>query len=401
LEEQGVSADAAVADVDAAIQQAILVGARDVLLEQLVDLAGAADAREALLQLAVSNLPVSPAGLAHMLADAEPTEAQVDTARAALDHLTTLSLAYRTGPEDAGADRDAAVHRWTAEGLARRSDEAELHTRSSRAGRYRMWRVKHDSKSIVDGMEAVRNFLAGQSYDDASREAIGIIQFFQRNNQTTMIALVAGEVLETLPAEQGDYGFLLDQEARAYLALGFSERAFEQYGRLLRLFQQRVTDYPDRADYQRDLSVSYNKVGDLYRALGQGEQARDAYQRSLDIAERLAKAEPDRADYQRDLSVSYTRLAQHHLSLDEPQEAFGYFVKDLQIAERLAQAEPGRADYQVDLAISLMQVAPFTDKRTELLTSALQILTTLQAEGRLDPSRAGMIERIQALLEGG
>ncbi|MEM9998234.1 MAG: TIR domain-containing protein, partial [Bacteroidota bacterium] len=47
LEEQGVSADAAVADVDAAIQQAILVGARDVLLEQLVDLAGAADAREA------------------------------------------------------------------------------------------------------------------------------------------------------------------------------------------------------------------------------------------------------------------------------------------------------------------------------------------------------------------
>ena len=30
---------------------------------------------------------------------------------------------------------------------------------------------------------------------------------------------------------------------------------------------------PDRADYQRDLSVSYDKMGDLYRTLGQGEQA--------------------------------------------------------------------------------------------------------------------------------
>jgi hypothetical protein len=31
---------------------------------------------------------------------------------------------------------------------------------------------------------------------------------------------------------------------------------------------------PDRADYQRDLSVSYNKVGDLYRDLRQADQAR-------------------------------------------------------------------------------------------------------------------------------
>ncbi|MCL4201144.1 MAG: tetratricopeptide repeat protein, partial [Pirellulaceae bacterium] len=67
---------------------------------------------------------------------------------------------------------------------------------------------------------------------------------------------------------------------------------------------------PDRADYQRDLSVLHNKVGDLYRALGQGEPAREAYVKSLAIAERLAQAEPDRADYQRDLVVSLWRLGQ-------------------------------------------------------------------------------------------
>ncbi len=65
---------------------------------------------------------------------------------------------------------------------------------------------------------------------------------------------------------------------------------------------------PDRADYQRDLSVSYNKVGDLYRDLCQGEQARQAFLTALQIRERLARAEPDRADYQRDLAVSLVRV---------------------------------------------------------------------------------------------
>ena len=49
-------------------------------------------------------------------------------------------------------------------------------------------------------------------------------------------------------------------------------------------------------------------MGDLYRALGEGEKARDAYQSALAIAERLASREPDRADYQRDLAVSYYRM---------------------------------------------------------------------------------------------
>ena len=46
-------------------------------------------------------------------------------------------------------------------------------------------------------------------------------------------------------------------------------------------------------------------MGDLYRAIGQGELARDAFSQSLAIAQRLALAEPDRADYQRDLSVVF------------------------------------------------------------------------------------------------
>jgi tetratricopeptide (TPR) repeat protein len=158
---------------------------------------------------------------------------------------------------------------------------------------------------------------------------------------------------------------------------------------------------PDRADYQRDLSVSYNKVGDLYRALGQGEQAREAYQQSLDITERLAGAEPDRADYQRDLSVSYERMGDLYRALGQGEQAREAYQQSLDIAERLAQAEPDRADYQRDLVVSLAKMAGAeAGDREDRLTRALSILNGLKAEGRLAPVDEPMIAAIEELLRG-
>jgi hypothetical protein len=97
---------------------------------------------------------------------------------------------------------------------------------------------------------------------------------------------------------------------------------------------------PDRADYQRDLSVSYNKMGDLYRALGQGEAARQAYQGSLEIRERLAKAEPDRADAQLDLVISLVKIGTVVEPADRPplQQALAILLR-LEQQGRLAPAD--------------------------------------------------------------
>jgi tetratricopeptide (TPR) repeat protein len=92
------------------------------------------------------------------------------------------------------------------------------------------------------------------------------------------------------------------------MALGATGRARERYQEVTDILERLARAEPDRADYQRDLSVSYNTMGDLFKALGQGEAARDAFQKALDIAERLARAEPDRADYQWDLVLSLARI---------------------------------------------------------------------------------------------
>ncbi|MEL4383171.1 tetratricopeptide repeat protein, partial [Shewanella algae] len=65
---------------------------------------------------------------------------------------------------------------------------------------------------------------------------------------------------------------------------------------------------PGNADWQRDLSVTYNRVGDVQQAQGDLSAALTSYQASLAIAERLAKADAGNAGWQRDLSVTYNRV---------------------------------------------------------------------------------------------
>src|SRR5205823_4785451 len=140
---------------------------------------------------------------------------------------------------------------------------------------------------------------------------------------------------------------------------------------------------------------------DLYRTLGQGEVARDYILKDLAIAERLAAAEPDRADYQRDLRVSYEHMGDLYEALGDGDKSREYRDKDLAIAERLAAAEPDRADYQVDLVISLVNVGT-NEKPTdnERLQRALSIILALKREGRLAPADEPKIAAVQAVLSG-
>ena len=66
---------------------------------------------------------------------------------------------------------------------------------------------------------------------------------------------------------------------------------------------------PGNAGWQRDLSVSYEKIGDVQVAQGDLAGALNSYRDSLAIIDRLAKSDPGNAGWQRDLSVSTTRLA--------------------------------------------------------------------------------------------
>ena len=65
---------------------------------------------------------------------------------------------------------------------------------------------------------------------------------------------------------------------------------------------------PENADYARDLSISYERLGDLAMSGGDPAAARRYYEDGLAIRKRLADAASENADYARDLSFSYVRL---------------------------------------------------------------------------------------------
>jgi tetratricopeptide (TPR) repeat protein len=254
-----------------------------------------------LLQTAASNLPVSPAGVAHMLTGAPTAPAEVARVEQALHQLEGMSLIFQM-PDGAW------VHRWTAEGLARAQPEDEQRVRWIRAGRYRRWRAEHESHALHDRIEAVRNFLRAEAWDEAV--AIGgiVIAVLGRHHQTIGVASFVTEVIDALPDEHVALPWLFDTAGEAHLALGQIQDARKAYAADLAISERLAAAEPERADYQRDLSVSYSKMGDLFSALGQGEEARKAYAAALAIRGRLAAAEPERADYQRDLAVSHDRM---------------------------------------------------------------------------------------------
>jgi serine/threonine-protein kinase len=138
-----------------------------------------------------------------------------------------------------------------------------------------------------------------------------------------------------------------------YWGLGEAQR---QYRLAHEAVRQMAAADPQSAQAQRDLAVSYIKLGEVSQLLGKTEAALEHYRDGLAIAKRLAVADPQSAQAQRDLYVSYIMLGEVSLQLRKTEAALRYYRDGLAIAKRLAVADPQSAQAQRDLAISCNQL---------------------------------------------
>ena len=90
--------------------------------------------------------------------------------------------------------------------------------------------------------------------------------------------------------------------------------ALTSYRASLAIAERLAKADPGNAGWQRDLSVSHNKIGDVQMAQGDLAGALTSYRASLAIRERLAKADPGNAGWQRDLSVSHDKIGDVQVS---------------------------------------------------------------------------------------
>ncbi|MBK6888255.1 MAG: hypothetical protein IPH03_18630 [Tetrasphaera sp.] len=156
---------------------------------------------------------------------------------------------------------------------------------------------------------------------------------------------------------QRDLSISYDRLADLALTEGDPDTARRFYTDSLTIAQALADREPGNTSYQRDLSISYNKLADLARTEGDPDTARRFYTDSLTIAQALADREPGNTSYQRDLSISYDRLADLALTEGDPDTARRFYTDSLTIAQALAAREPGNTSYQRDLSISYNKLA--------------------------------------------
>ncbi len=155
------------------------------------------------------------------------------------------------------------------------------------------------------------------------------------------------------------------------------------------LAQLTISD-PDNAGWQRDLSVSWLKIGDVLEAQGNLSEALKAYRDGNAIAERLTRSDPGHAGWQRDLSVSWIRIGDILVSQGNLSEAIKAFRDSHAILERLARSDPGNAGWQLSTSYERIGNVLFSQGNLpEALKSYRDSFAILERLARSDPGSAG------------
>ena len=165
----------------------------------------------------------------------------------------------------------------------------------------------------------------------------------------------------------------------------------KSYSEGLAIVERLAQSDPGNARWRRDLSVSYDKVGDVQLAQGNLPEALKSFRDGLAIRDRLAKADPGNAGWQRDLSVSYDKVGDVLVAQGDLPEALTSFRDGLAIGDRLAKADPGNAGWQRDLSVSYIKVGDVLVAQGNL-PEAVRLCDGLAIGDRLakaDPGNAG------------
>ena len=218
----------------------------------------------------------------------------------------------------------------------------------------RLRRFEQQRGSYDDLLDIPRHLAALHRYDDIA----GIAGQAARMLPGTLATVAyLAEIRPLIPAAERAWILVADLEVQALLSAGDLPAATRQLHAIHQQVQARAAADPANTEWQRDLSVSHNRLGDVAIAAGDLAAARDrlpgqpghrragwppptpptpngsatcpsattgsgtwrrrpgtwpppatTYQASLDIRARLAAADPANTDWQRDLSVSHNKL---------------------------------------------------------------------------------------------
>jgi tetratricopeptide (TPR) repeat protein len=157
--------------------------------------------------------------------------------------------------------------------------------------------------------------------------------------------------------------------------------------------------------WQRDLSVGYERIGDVLVAQGKLQEALEAYQQSLKIRQTLAEQDKTNSSWQSDLSVSYQRVGEILAAQGDLVGALKNYRDEFAITEKLASQDPTNADSQNAAAWSRYCVAKVLirikdgdrNEARRLVIEGIDIMTRLEHQGALDTNAQDTLNKLNEL----
>ncbi len=145
---------------------------------------------------------------------------------------------------------------------------------------------------------------------------------------------------------------------RTYLLAGNVEgtdstaEALKHYTRANEIAQKLVAENQDDSDLQRQLSISYESIGDVLQQLGDLKLAEAAYLHSLLISEQQVAMSPNDHDLKRDVAFGFEKLGDVRLAREQVGLAKTAYTRCHQLYTENAQAKPDNSMLQRDLLVA-------------------------------------------------
>jgi serine/threonine-protein kinase len=178
---------------------------------------------------------------------------------------------------------------------------------------------------------------------------------------------------------------------RLQMRLGDSKAALAAFQQGLKVSERLAEADPASAKAQRDVAIIYDDLGSVQMRLGDSKAAQASYQQALAVNERLARADPCDTQIQRALALSYDNLGDVHMRLGDHKSALAWYQQSLRLCERLARADAGSVQAQRDLSSSYTRLGDMHLELGELKAALDFYQQGLEMDKRLaqaDPTSA-------------
>src|SRR5262249_4869623 len=140
---------------------------------------------------------------------------------------------------------------------------------------------------------------------------------------------------------------------------------------------------PTNMEWQRDLSMTLMKIGEVLLDADDPTAALVPYEEALTIRRKLAAADPDNAHGQRDLGAILREFGDAQFDANEHAAALAAYEESLAIRRRLASSDPTNPGWQADLAVALYNISTVDPLLARAaLCEALAIIDALAGEGK-------------------